>query len=101
MSSFNIKKFESIDASNQSQVFIDALEKFNYTRQIQELNQIAKSKIKELDKATILDAGCSPGFESIKIALEFPNSTCRAVDISSDFLESANSKAQSSAPLEI
>lgn len=93
MSSFSIKKFENIDKSKQSQTFINALEKFNSTQQIQELKQVAQDKIKTFDKATILDAGCGPGFESTKIALEFPNSTCKAVDLSSDFLENANLKA--------
>lgn len=94
MSSFNIKKFESIDASNQSQIFIDALEKFNSTKQIQELQQIARNRIRDFDNTTILDAGCGPGFESIKIALEFPNNTCRAIDLSNDFLEYACLKAK-------
>ncbi|MED7788966.1 methyltransferase domain-containing protein [Francisella sp. 19X1-34] len=93
MSSFNIKKFENIDASNQSQTFIDALEKFNSTKQIQELKQIARDKIKSFDRATILDAGCGPGFESTKIASEFPNNVCKAVDLSNDFLKNASLKA--------
>ena len=56
-SSLNLKNFESIDSSDKSKDFIDALIEFDRSKEIQELKTLANEKIQPQPNLQILDAG--------------------------------------------
>lgn len=91
----NLKTFESIDASDSSEAYINALITFDAIEQMQVLKKIAIQKMQLQTGMRVLDAGCGIGLETSRLAkLVAPHGKVTGVDISATFLKKATELAK-------
>ena|SRR3990167_8027446 len=89
-SSLNLKTFESIDESDSSEAYINALITFDAIEQMQVLKKIAIQKMQLQAGMRVLDAGCGIGLETSKLGKQVaPHGKVVGVDLSAIFLKKA------------
>lgn len=89
-SGINVKAFERIDDADAVQDYIHILDVFDGLTGIQRLKRVAIEQCRLGPGASVLDAGCGTGLETIRLAkLVAPSGTVVGIDASEKFLTEA------------
>jgi ubiquinone/menaquinone biosynthesis C-methylase UbiE len=90
----NVKAFERIDDADTVQDYIHILDVFDGLAGIQRLKRAAIEQCRLSSGASVLDAGCGTGLETIRLAkLVAPSGTVVGIDASEKFLTEARRRA--------
>ncbi len=96
MTDFKLNQFTAIDAADDQNQYIAALEAFDRIAELQELKQWARELGAVAQADSILDVGCGFGLETVRLAeISRPGSFVAGIDKSASFIDEARRRTQS------